>query len=207
VLDLGCGEGYCSRQLRHRGAAELFGIDLSDKMIDAALEQENEEPLGIHYSQGCATDLSRFADGELDLVMAVFLFNYLTVDQTRQCMREVARILRKGGRFIFSVPHPAFPYLRSPEPPFYFKLESNGYFSTRDARYAGRIWKRDGTFLDVQLVHKTFEDYFTALRDAGFQSMPVMQELRVRPEHLELDPAFFTPIADLPLHLAIQVSR
>ncbi len=203
ILDLGCGEGYCSRELQRRGADRIHGIDLSQRMIDAAKSQESS---GIHYDVGCATDLSRFASDEFDLVLAVFLFNYLTLDQTRRCMAEVMRVLRPNGRFIFSVPHPAFPYMRSPEYPFYFQVDGAGYFSQRDQQFPGRIWKRDGSWLDVQLVHKTLEDYFQALQSVGFSTMPLLRELRVLPEHVELDAAFFKPLIDYPLHLAIQVS-
>lgn len=207
VLDLGCGEGYCSRELRRRGAGEVIGMDLSQEMIAAARSQESQDCLGIHYQVGCATDLSQFGDRELDLVIAVFLFNYLTIEQTQQCMAEVARILRPCGRFIFSVPHPAFPFMRQAEYPFYFEVEEPGYFSQRDRQFPGRIWKRDGSWLDVQLVHKTLEDYFNALQQAGFKTMPTLRELRVQPDHVALDQAFFQPLVDYPLHLALQVSR
>lgn len=207
VLDLGCGEGYCSRQLRQRGAKEVRGIDLSEAMIAAAKTQEEQQPLGINYQTGCATKLDSFADGEIDLVVAVFLFNYLTIEQTQQCMSEVFRILAAGGRFIFSVPHPAFPYMGQTEYPFYFQVEGNNYFSARDRLFSGRIWKRDGNWLGVQLVHKTLQDYFEALQKAGFSTMPKIKELHVQKEHLELDPAFFSSLVDLPLHLAFEISK
>ena len=206
VLDLGCGEGYCSRELSRRGAERVYGIDLSENMIEAARFQELEQVLGINYEVGCATNLNQFGDGEIDLVVAVFLFNYLTNDQMKECMAEIARILSPGGRFVFSVPHPSFPYMRQPAYPFYFQVENMGYFSQRDRVFPGRIWKRDGAWLDVQLIHKTLSDYFDALKNAGFNKMPILQELRVTPEHIALDESFFRPLADIPLHLAIQIS-
>ena len=207
ILDLGCGEGYCSRELRQRKAQKVHGIDLSEKMIAAAQAQEAKEPLGITYETNCATNLSQLADGEIDLVVAVFLFNYLTVEQTQQCMTEVARVLRPGGRFIFSVPHPALPYMGQKKPPFYFEVDQQNYFSGRNQLFPGRIWKRDGSSLDVQLVHKTFQDYFETLRGAGFCTLPIVKELHVTPEHLQLDADFFSPITDLPLHVAFEVSK
>lgn len=207
ILDLGCGEGYCSRELKRRGAAYIYGMDLSEGMIAAAQHQDSIDHLGIEYEARCATDLSHLADASFDRVLAVFLFNYLTVEQMSQCMTEVARVLRPGGQFVFSVPHPAFPFMRGAEYPFYFEVGNAGYFSHRDRKFPGRIWKRDGSWLEVQLVHKPLETYFDSLRDAGFCTMPLVRELRVTPEHLQLDPAFFQPLSDYPLHLAIQVSR
>jgi ubiquinone/menaquinone biosynthesis C-methylase UbiE len=207
VLDIGCGEGYCSRELSRRGAAQVYGVDISESMIAAACQQEEKNSLGIHYKVGCGTNLKEFGDRQFDLVIAVFLFNYLTIAQTRECMAEVMRVLRPGGRFVFSVPHPSFPYMREAAYPLYFQVESAGYFSKRDQQYPGRIWKRDGSWLDVQLMHKTFEDYFDALQSAGFNTMPTLKELRITPEHIALDAAFFGPLIDLPLHLAMRVLR
>ncbi|MDJ0734835.1 MAG: methyltransferase domain-containing protein [Nostocaceae cyanobacterium] len=207
ILDLGCGEGYCSRELHRRGAAQVYGIDLSESMIAAARLQSEKDNLGIDYQVGCATNLQQFEDCKFDLVVAVFLFNYLTTTQSTQCMSEVFRVLRPGGRFIFSVPHPCFPYMREPAYPFYFEVKEKGYFSQRNQQFPGRIWKRDGSSLNVQLVHKTFEDYFNVLQNSGFKNMPRLRELRVTKEHITLDESFFRPLFDLPLHLAIEVYK
>jgi SAM-dependent methyltransferase len=207
VLDLGCGEGYCARHLVRMGAAEVVGIDSSREMIAAARSEEAREPLGIRYEVGDATGLAGAWDGAFDLVLAMFLFNYLDVDATTRCMAEVRRVLRPDGRFVFAVPHPSLPFVRGEEPPFYFSVGGGGYFSSRDRRFPGRIWRRDGTALEVQLVHKTFEDYFTALRAAGFRTLPEVRELGVTPDIEAIDPAFFGPLADVALHVAFALDR
>jgi SAM-dependent methyltransferase len=207
VLDLGCGEGYCARQLARSGARDVTGVDVSAQMIHEARRQEEAEPLGIQYRVADATCLGELSTGDYDLVVAMFLFNYLLIAETRACMAEVARILRPGGRFVFAVPHPAFPYLASAGPPFFFEVGLAGYFNGRDGRFPGKIWKRDGRHLEVQVCHKTIEDYFSALGAAGFSGMPMVKELRVTPEILAVDPAFFRPLLELPLHLAVAVTR
>lgn len=207
ILDLGCGEGYCSRELRRRGAGEVYGIDLSEGMIEAARKQEEKDLLEIRYDARCATDLSHINSQSFDQVLSVFLFNYLTIEQMTRCMKEVFRVVRPGGQFVFSVPHPAFPYMRAAEYPFFFDVKETGYFSQRDQQFQGRIWKRDGSWLGVQLVHKPLETYFEALSEAGFSAMPKVKELRVTPEHLNIDSDFFQPLFDYPLHLAIRISR
>jgi SAM-dependent methyltransferase len=207
VLDLGCGEGYCARKLKSGGAGEVLGIDLSSGMIEAAIKEEAERPLGIVYRQGDAQKLSELETGSFDLVVAVFLFNYLDCEAMTTCMREVSRVLKPGGRFVFSVPHPAFPYMRAPMPPFYFDLGGASYFAARNTRFPGKIWRRDGSALDVQVVHKTVEDYFSALGKAGFKQLPELRELTVTQTILEVDPAFFGPLLGLPLHMALAITR
>lgn len=206
ILDLGCGEGYCSRKLRRRGAKRVLGIDLSEGMITAARQCEAASPLGIEYEVGSATSLTDVPSRSFGLVLAVFLFNYLDVEQTRQCMKEIARVLRPGGSLVFAIPHPAFPFVRKEgEFPFHFNNVGGDYFASRDSLFSGKIWKTSGAWLDVQLVHKTLQDYFDALAAAGFSSMPKLRELHVTAEHLELDRSFFGPIAGIPLHIAIRV--
>jgi len=205
VLDLGCGEGYCSRMLRQRGA-QVVGVDVSERMIELARQAERAHPLGIRYEAADAVTAD-LGEASVDLVVAVFLFNYLDVEQMRKTMANVHRMLWPGGSFVFAVPHPAFAFMREAAPPFYFDVGSAGYFSARNRLFGGRIWKRDGSALDVQLVHKTLEDYFEGLRAAGFTAMPTVTELTVTRQMVEMDEKFFGPLVDLPLHLAIKVTR
>jgi SAM-dependent methyltransferase len=204
VLDLGCGEGYVSRLLRRRGG-QVTGIDLSAGMIEEARREERREPLGIAYEVADACTLT-LEPGAWDLVVAVFLFNYLTLAQTREVLRAIRRGLAPGGRLVFAVPHPSFAFLGTRARPFYFDAGGAGYFSGRDRACPGRIWRRDGTPLAVEMVHKTLEDYFRGLEEAGFTRLPRLRELAVTPELLGLDPEFFGPVADLPLHLALEVT-
>ena len=207
VLDLGCGEGYFARQLKQRGAASVEGVDSSSKMIDGALAAEQATPLGIQYRVSDAGELSNFADQQFDLIVAVFLFNYVDYEKMTSIMKGVWRLLSPGGRFIFSVPHPCFAYLHAEQPPFYFEREGKGYFSGRNELFEGQIWRRDGTQLPVRCIHKTLDDYFRALDAAGFSSMPAVRELHVQRKHLEMDAKFFEPLKDKPLHLAFQINR
>jgi SAM-dependent methyltransferase len=207
VIDLGCGEGYCSRELASRGARSVTGVELSHEMVRSARAQEAELGQGVTYRQGDVTALED-ADASYDLAVGVFVYNYVDVDRMRVSFREVHRVLRPGGHFVFSVPHPSFSFIRRDQsPPFFFDVGATGYFSGRDRQFQGEIHRRDGTALPVQMMHKTVGDYFDALREAGFVTMPEVRELKVEPEHLELDEAFFGPVADLPLHMAVRVRR
>lgn len=207
ILDLGCGEGYCARELASRGARSVTGVELSQAMVELAKAQEAEFAQGVLYRQGDVTALED-ADATYDMAVGVFVYNYVDSDQMRASFREVFRVLRPGAHFVFSVPHPAFAFISKKNiPPFYFDVGSAGYFSGKDKQFQGEIYRRNGTALPVQMVHKTISDYFDALRDAGFSALPEVRELAVQPEHLKLDPDFFTPVAGLPLHLALRVAR
>lgn len=207
IIDLGCGEGYCTRELAGRGAGSIVGVELSQEMVQLARAQEAQLGQGITYRQGDVTALED-ADASYDLAVAVFVYNYVDTGQMLASFREVHRVVRPGGHFVFAVPHPAFAFIRTDRtPPFYFEVGAAGYFEGRDVQFQGEIYRRDGTALPVQMVHKTLSDYFDALAAAGFVSMPEVRELCVKPEHLELDNEFFGPVAEVPLHMAFRVGR
>ncbi|MEM9620692.1 MAG: class I SAM-dependent methyltransferase [Pseudomonadota bacterium] len=206
VLDIGCGEGYCARELKRRGAGDYLGIDLSAQMIKAAQAQESKDQYGIEYR---ACDVVEFTPArQYDLCVAVFLFNYLRVEDMQRVFAMVHDALFTGGEFIFSVPHPFFPFVQHDNaPPFYFAYDGKNYFADVNEQFEGEIWKRDGEPLHVQCVHKTFTDYFAGLRSAGFTGMPVVQELTVTAELAAQDEAFFAPLLNQPLHVLFKVSK
>lgn len=206
VLDIGCGEGYCARELKRRGAGDYLGLDLSPEMINAAQLQENREPLNIQY---LATNVVEFKpEKQYDLCIAVFLFNYLRVEEMQKVFSMVYKALLPGGFFIFSVPHPLFPFVRSEQaPPFYFSATQKNYFTDVNEKFEGEIWKRNGEPLHVQCVHKTLGDYFQSLSKAGFSSMPEIQELTVNRAIAELDEAFFSPLLNTPLHMLFKIKK
>jgi len=206
VLEIGCGEGYCARELKRRGAGDYLGVDLSRRMIEAARAQEERDRYGIEYRVCDVLDFE--PDRPFDLCVAVFLFNYLRVDEMRRVFSMVREALRAEGRFIFSVPHPFFPFLRDERSaPFYFDAQGRSYFEGVDQQLEGQIWKRSGEPLPVQCVHKTFGDYFDALRRAGFRGLPAVHELTVTPELVALDEAFFGPLRSVPLHLLVEIEK
>ncbi|MDH5199390.1 MAG: class I SAM-dependent methyltransferase, partial [Candidatus Bathyarchaeota archaeon] len=57
VLDIGCGEGSSTRIFAEAGA-EITGVDFSEVMIKAAVEEEERNPLGIRYIIADAANLS-----------------------------------------------------------------------------------------------------------------------------------------------------
>ena len=105
-------------------------------MIEEARAREEAEPLGIEYRAGSATNLHELGEGSFDLVVAVFFFNYLDTDETCQTMSQIFRALKSGGKLVFAVPHPAFPFLhRTQQSPFSVDSGSYGYFSGRDINH------------------------------------------------------------------------
>jgi len=99
VLDIACGEGHFTRLLRKSGAAEVVGIDISQRMIDLAREQEALEPLGITYRvEDARTEVPQ---QDFDLAVSAWLLVHAQsrAELTQMC-RGLASRVRSGGRFV-----------------------------------------------------------------------------------------------------------
>jgi 2-polyprenyl-3-methyl-5-hydroxy-6-metoxy-1,4-benzoquinol methylase len=99
VLDLACGEGYYTRKMRRGGASRVVGVDISGGMLELAIKQELEDPLGIEYVLSAAEDLGKIAD--FDVVTAVYLLNYAqTKEQLLKMCQTACDNLKPGERFV-----------------------------------------------------------------------------------------------------------
>jgi SAM-dependent methyltransferase len=103
VLEVGCGSAPCSRWLRSRGAHPV-ALDLSRGMLRAAAELNVRTGIDVPLVQAGAEHLP-FADASFDLACSAFGAVPFVAEPV-QVMREVHRVLRPGGRWVFSVNHP-----------------------------------------------------------------------------------------------------
>jgi ubiquinone/menaquinone biosynthesis C-methylase UbiE len=95
VLDLCCGPGHASDAIRRRGAVPL-GVDFAPEMI--ALAQQKWP--GLAFEVGDAENLTQ-PDQSCDAV--AMNFGLLHLARPEAAMRHVARVLKPGGRFAFTV--------------------------------------------------------------------------------------------------------
>jgi len=103
VLDLGCGEGYLARELTLRGA-KVWGIDVAPTMVELARSKDLHS--SINYIVGDIAQTLPYGNDIFDLVVCnrvLMDMEYITFT-----VEEVARILKKSARFVFSIVHPCF---------------------------------------------------------------------------------------------------
>jgi len=105
ALDAACGEGYNTRVLARNGALAT-GVDISEKMIKNAIEKEKREPLGIEYKNVSLSDLSCFPNDTFDVVISFMAL--MDCPNYQSAVKEIYRVLKKGGRFFFNITHPCF---------------------------------------------------------------------------------------------------
>jgi ubiquinone/menaquinone biosynthesis C-methylase UbiE len=98
ILDLGCGTGIYAKILKRRGAI-VSGIDLSSKMIEIAKQNVKE----VDFRVGSVYKLP-YKSRTFDIVLASRVVNYFA--NLNKAFREVRRVLKKDGNFIFSTDNP-----------------------------------------------------------------------------------------------------
>lgn len=104
VLDIGCGEGWCSRALASRGAA-VTAIDLCHAMIAEALTHPEQIDQLIDYRVMDAVDVDHHAWPEkFHLVTACMSLH--NMPDPGAALRAVRRVLAPAGRLVCSIPHP-----------------------------------------------------------------------------------------------------
>lgn len=103
IVEVGCGAAMCSRWLRTHGASPV-AFDLSAGMLRHAREGNVRTGIDVPLVQADAQHLP-FRDDSFDLAFTAFGAIAFVADSAR-VMREVARVLRPGGRWAFATTHP-----------------------------------------------------------------------------------------------------
>lgn len=97
VLDVGCASGWFIAKIKERFPnANFYGIDIYKDSIEYAKKLYPD----IKFERADAHFLP-YKDSFFDLVICTEVIEHL--DDPRQAMSEIKRVLKKGGRFIIEV--------------------------------------------------------------------------------------------------------
>jgi SAM-dependent methyltransferase len=100
VLDVGCGAGTNSLFLAGQGF-RASGVDLAEGAIHAARRRAEKAGLSVDFRVGDALRLP-YPRGEFDGLIDVGCFHTLPTSLRRAYSKELARVLRPGGRYALS---------------------------------------------------------------------------------------------------------
>ncbi|QWC85549.1 class I SAM-dependent methyltransferase [Nocardioidaceae bacterium] len=103
ILEVGCGAAQCARWLTDQGAYAV-GLDLSRRQLQHARRLDDATGTVVPLVEATGTHLP-FGDRTFDAAFSAFGVLQFVADADA-AVREVARVLRPGGRFAFSVTHP-----------------------------------------------------------------------------------------------------
>ncbi len=162
ILEVGCGAAQCGRWLSALGA-RVIALDLSAGQLRHARDAISASrapapPLLVQADAGALP----LADASVDIACSAFGAIPFVTDSAA-VMREVARVLRPGGRWVFSTNHPMRWCMRDDPGPAGLVVERS-YFDR--SSYIERA--ADGTPVYVE-AHRTIGDRVRELVGAGFR--------------------------------------
>jgi 2-polyprenyl-3-methyl-5-hydroxy-6-metoxy-1,4-benzoquinol methylase len=181
VLDLGCGAGQLAHHLATTGAAEVVGVDVSERML-ALARAERTHPRVTYRRE--AVETLAFPPARFDLVVSSLVFHY--VDNYPRLVSRIAEWLAPGGILVYSTEHPMFT---ARLPGDGWVLDSAGRRTGWSVdRYSDEGAREERWFVPgVRKVHRTLSTLVNGIVDAGLvvervvEPIPSVQWLRDHP--------------------------
>jgi SAM-dependent methyltransferase len=103
VLDLGCGTGSAAIAFAHQGAM-VIALDASETRLAHARERAEREEVKVEWRKGDLADLAFLRAESIDAAFSAGSVS--EVDDAARLFRQVQRVLKPNGPFVFSYEHP-----------------------------------------------------------------------------------------------------
>ncbi len=161
ILETACGTGAVTRHLQPilEQIGRLTVTDLAPAMVEIVQQVVGEHP-SVEYQQADATEL-HFADGLFDVVICQF--SMMLLPDREKGIREAARVLKPGGRFVFNV---------------WDKLERNS-FSRAVHEAVAEIFPDDPPrFLEAPYSYHDLSEIVGSLQKNGFGDVDIAVQPR-----------------------------
>lgn len=161
LLDVGCGSGAHTTTFAERGW-DVVGVDISEDLLDRARAR------GVEVINADAASLP-FPDASFDAVVS--MWTHTDVEDFGAVVRDGARVLRRGGAFVYLGVHPCFvgPHSvydvdrKAPE------LHPDWYRKTGRYDEAPGIWRGSGVRIRVGASHLPLGLFLQTFLDAGLR--------------------------------------
>jgi ubiquinone/menaquinone biosynthesis C-methylase UbiE len=150
VLEVGCGGAQCGIAMAKKGAI-VTGIDISKEQLKLAKKLAERNKVKIKFIQRDFKKFPEVKSNSQDIAFSAFALQY--ADDLLKTLKEIHRVLKKGGIFVWSLDHPFFRVIIDPK---------QSYFET------GRWTEKHGKDLFVMYNHKV-SDLYNGLVQAGFK--------------------------------------
>lgn len=158
VLDLGCGPGIYAKILKKRGA-KVYGIDLSTREIEIAKSHVK----GVDFRVGSAYRLP-YKSNYFDIVVAALVVEHF--DDVDKAFRQVRKVLKKNGIFVFSVINPVIGVThRLPNRPRN-QRKFDDYF--KEGKVVGYWWRKLKYETKMISFHRTYQSWIGAILRNSF---------------------------------------
>jgi ubiquinone/menaquinone biosynthesis C-methylase UbiE len=173
VLDIGCGSGHSLKYMNDKGAAELWGLDLSHSQISAAKELLKDTKVQLFQSP---MELNPgLPHAYFDVVYSIFAIGWTT--NLEQTLKNVHQYLKPGGTFIFSWEHPLFSRIQNTEDGLLFNKSYH-----EEGPYDHQAWNHPAIMQQYKV-----STYINSLVDTGFKIVKMVEDVRINEELMTRD--------------------
>jgi 2-polyprenyl-3-methyl-5-hydroxy-6-metoxy-1,4-benzoquinol methylase len=104
VLEIGCGTGEFTKKIASSGA-DITAIDISPDLLEVAKETTPNVNVRFHIQN---VEKLGFEDGSFDVVIGSSILHHLNLNPA---LKEVCRVLKKGGGVVFTEPNMLNPQI------------------------------------------------------------------------------------------------
>ncbi|GIN85814.1 hypothetical protein J6TS2_22000 [Heyndrickxia sporothermodurans] len=175
LLDIGCGSGHSLQYMSQRNTAELWGIDLSSKQIDAAKTVLKDCPLPgrlfespMEHNPGLPTDY-------FDIVYSIYALGWST--DLNKTLANIYKYLKQGGTFIFSWEHPLFSRVKNIDGVLTFQQSYH-----EEGPYDHEAWHQPAIMQQFRI-----STYINALINHGFMIEKIVEDISISEEDIKRD--------------------
>ena len=164
VLEICCGNGRSLEYVSKRGAADLWGLDISKNQITQAKEYLSAKNIRVNLICSPMEGECGIPTDYFDVVFSVFGIGWTTdLNMTFKCIRSY---LKDGGSFVFSWSHPLHKCVSVENEKLVF---SNSYFDEG-------WYHADMGDSSIMLSNRMLSTYINALVDNGFVIEKLIEE-------------------------------
>jgi SAM-dependent methyltransferase len=167
ILDIGSGCGFFTAKLPSFGR-EVLGIDISKKMVLQAKKRFFGHA-NLSFAHVSLEDFASSRPQYFDLAVSNMAVN--TMENLSMTLKSVFSVLKRNGRFVFSITHPCFwNCYRHAEP-----SEMFDYWRTHSVTASFRITLEPESRFKTTYFHRSLATYLNGLVDAGFEVNEIVE--------------------------------
>lgn len=170
VLDLACGSGRHSVELKRRGF-EVVGVDISPELLDIAKRHSEEEGLDVSFIEADLRDLD--FDAEFDIVLSLNdgAIGYLeTEEENLRAFDVISRALRQDGRHLVQLPNALYAQEHLPQKSW---ISGSSMIELVEHR-----WNRRDRYMEGAMIPVRFGEVLDELKPIEFrQRLYTVEEL------------------------------
>ncbi|MFH1308083.1 MAG: class I SAM-dependent methyltransferase [archaeon] len=162
VLDFGCGAGIYAKKLTGKGA-KVKGFDISPVMLKLA--KEKNPKLDLRLGSGYKIPFKE----KFDVVVAPLVIGYL--ENWDKVFKEVSRILKKRGYFIFSIGNPVTEVAIKIDWDKPYERMFGNYFKENKiySYWRNILHKKKVKDIKMHTYHKTYETLIKTILKNNFE--------------------------------------